>query len=191
MKKKILVYGDSNVWGFNNGKRLPDNDQWVNILKNKLGEQYAIIQEGLNNRVAGDCEKRNYLNGKNMFEAIYRSASPIEIVIVAVGENDLKPRYDQTPETIVNNILWYKKKVTEICTELGCDTKFYCLAIPNFAPREGGMQDEMRQEVNKLLSLKNDTTIFLDEIDLDDDGVHFSKKGHRQVAELVGKYLLK
>ena len=57
--KKILIYGDSNVWGDNflTGQRIPDDKQWVNILRNKLGNNYILFQEGLPGRLAGNEEK--------------------------------------------------------------------------------------------------------------------------------------
>ena len=36
--KKVLIYGDSNVWGDNfiTGVRIPDDKQWPIILQKKL-----------------------------------------------------------------------------------------------------------------------------------------------------------
>ena len=57
--KKILIYGDSNTWGDNfcTGIRIPDDKQWVNILRKKLGDNFVIFQEGLPGRLAGNEEK--------------------------------------------------------------------------------------------------------------------------------------
>ena len=43
--KKVLVYGDSNVWGDNflTGERIPDDKQWVKILQNKLKKEYIFF----------------------------------------------------------------------------------------------------------------------------------------------------
>ena len=55
---KVLVYGDSNVWGDNfiTGERIPDDKQWVKILQNKLGKNYIFFQEGLPGQIAGSDE---------------------------------------------------------------------------------------------------------------------------------------
>lgn len=57
--EKILIYVDSNVWGDNfiTRKRIEDNKQWANILKEKYINKYQIIQEGLPGRIAG-CEEQ-------------------------------------------------------------------------------------------------------------------------------------
>lgn len=46
--KKVLIYGDSNVWGDNfiTGKRIPDEKQWSNILAKYLKNTHCILQEG-------------------------------------------------------------------------------------------------------------------------------------------------
>ena len=53
--KKVLIYGDSNVWGDNfiTGIRIPDDKQWVNILQEKVKDNYILLQEGLPGRLAG------------------------------------------------------------------------------------------------------------------------------------------
>jgi lysophospholipase L1-like esterase len=55
--KTILCYGDSNLRGFIPGtfdqktgvsKRYAKNKRWTGVLQNKLGEEYNVIEEGLN-----------------------------------------------------------------------------------------------------------------------------------------------
>lgn len=44
--KKILIYGDSNTWGDNfiTGERIPEEKQWVNILRTKYENKYRFFQ---------------------------------------------------------------------------------------------------------------------------------------------------
>ena len=58
---RILIYGDSNVWGDKgfgeNGAllgRYAAKQQWPNILQRLLGDEYNIIQAGLCGRTAGE-----------------------------------------------------------------------------------------------------------------------------------------
>ena len=46
--KQLLCYGDSNTWGDNFilGQRIPDKNQWPNILQNALGNNFKIILGG-------------------------------------------------------------------------------------------------------------------------------------------------
>ena len=47
--KKILCFGDSNVYGFNpqNGSRYKEFERWSSLIKNN---GYEIIEAGCNNR---------------------------------------------------------------------------------------------------------------------------------------------
>ena len=84
--KKILIYGDSNTWGDNflTNVRIPDEKQWVSILRKKLGSNYIIFQEGLPGRLAGNEEKeKKFKNGKETFISIFRTNAPIDILIIS------------------------------------------------------------------------------------------------------------
>ena len=50
--KTILCFGDSNTWGYNpeNRQRFGPEERWTGILRNSLGEDYRVIEEGLNGR---------------------------------------------------------------------------------------------------------------------------------------------
>ena len=116
MVKKVLIYGDSNTWGDNfiTGKRIPDEKQWVNILKNKYSKDYMFLQEGLPGRLAGNEEIiKPYKNGKDTFISTFRTNAPVDIVIIALGTNDLQIKYNKKSKDIINDLLWYKNKLEE------------------------------------------------------------------------------
>ena len=57
--KNILCFGDSNTWGFVPGAFDPETlymkrnsilEQWPGLLRDTLGADYFIIEEGLNGR---------------------------------------------------------------------------------------------------------------------------------------------
>jgi lysophospholipase L1-like esterase len=50
--KTILCYGDSNTCGYNpvTKDRYNNDVRWPGILRNNLGSNYFIIEEGLNGR---------------------------------------------------------------------------------------------------------------------------------------------
>ena len=47
--KRILVFGDSNTWGFNPERfdRYPEEIRWTSLLQKSLGDDALIIEEGL------------------------------------------------------------------------------------------------------------------------------------------------
>ena len=52
MPKTILCYGDLNTWGCNPAghDRFPRDVRWTGVLQKFLGDDYYVIEEGLNGR---------------------------------------------------------------------------------------------------------------------------------------------
>ncbi len=184
----VLIYGDSNAWGYaKGGARLDWNQQWPNIFGKLMGSKYRLVQEGLPGRTAGPVDKNlQYLDGQAPFEVILRSALPVELIIIALGTNDLKPVYNQTASDIAKSLKWYKN----ISNELVPTAKIVFILPPNFVYKDGGMKDELRVEViNEMLkNPEKDQCLSLDNIELS-DGVHFSLNGHNQVAQMVSDFV--
>ncbi|MCB9824007.1 acylhydrolase [Candidatus Nomurabacteria bacterium] len=102
---RILAFGDSNTWGRvpgeDNKKRFDSNIRWTGILQKLLGEEYEIIEEGLNGRTTHlESPNKNGKNGKTYFYSCLESQNPIDIIILSLGGNNLKSKYKQTPEDI-------------------------------------------------------------------------------------------
>ena len=52
-KFRILCYGDSNTWGYisdSDHQRHSKTERWTGVLQNMLGDNFEIIEEGLNGR---------------------------------------------------------------------------------------------------------------------------------------------
>jgi lysophospholipase L1-like esterase len=100
--KTILCYGDSNTWGYNPcGGRYDYTIRWPTVmasLLNSSGQEnaaYWVVEEGLNGRttcledpVEGDK------NGLRQLIPILRSHKPLDLVIIMLGTNDLKHRFN-------------------------------------------------------------------------------------------------
>lgn len=198
--KKILIYGDSNTWGDNfiTGIRLEDNKQWPNILQKRLGSNYKIIQEGLPGRVAGNCELvKTYKNGKSTFISTFRTCSPVDIVIIALGTNDLQVKYNKSSDDIINDLLWYKDIILEQYNDLDDRLKYFndkepriiYLLPPKFDIEKcdgifNNNSEKIRQSLKELKN-KIDDVIILEDLPLVDDGIHLSSKGHIMLADIV------
>jgi lysophospholipase L1-like esterase len=193
--KRILIYGDSNAWGGTAHERYTDEQQWPNILQKKLGKNYTVVQEGLPGRFAGkhSWDGDNDCDGQLHFKPTYRSASPVDIVVLALGMNDLSDRIDSPADQIVNDILWYENKANEMLGSLDKQDKrlvpvqFVYVLISNFVEEcEGRVNDlKKRKIVNDALRRKVENTVELDNIDLSSDGQHYSPTGHKQTAKAV------
>ena len=202
MVKKVLIYGDSNTWGDNfiTGKRIPDEKQWVNILKKIYSKDYIFLQEGLPGRLAGNEEKfKPYKNGKDTFISTFRTNAPVDIVIISLGTNDLQIKYNKKSKDIINDLLWYKNKLEESFTDEEDKIKYFNNKMPkiiyilpiNFDYKVNASvifneeSEEKRQEIIEYFKKQNINTIIANNLDLFEDGIHLSYQGHEEMAKLV------
>jgi lysophospholipase L1-like esterase len=94
--KTILCYGDSNTWGWDpiGQTRYPMDVRWPGVLRQELGEGYLVIEEGLGGRTTvWDDPIEGYKNGKTYLIPCLQSHSPLDLVIILLGTNDLKMRF--------------------------------------------------------------------------------------------------
>lgn len=103
MQKRILCFGDSNTWGAvpGEGSRHADDIRWTGVLQSELGSDYKVIEEGYNGRVSvHDDPVEGRLSGLAYFGPCLDSQSPLDLVILMLGTNDLKARFGVNPRTI-------------------------------------------------------------------------------------------
>ncbi|HBE78136.1 MAG TPA: hydrolase [Firmicutes bacterium] len=94
--KTIVCYGDSNTWGWRpiDCKRYVIDQRWTGILAKELGPDYRVIEEGLNGRTTvWDDPVEDYRNGKSYLMPCLLSHSPVDLVMIMLGTNDLKYRF--------------------------------------------------------------------------------------------------
>ena len=93
--KTVLCYGDSLTWGYNpeGPGRHAFEDRWPSVLQAALGSRVTVIAEGLNGRTTafddhlGSADR----NGARLLPTILTTHSPIDLVILFLGANDMKP----------------------------------------------------------------------------------------------------
>jgi lysophospholipase L1-like esterase len=94
--KTIVCYGDSNTWGWNAATqaRFDRAERWPGVLRQELGPDYLIIEEGLNGRTTvWDDPIEGYKNGKEYLIPCLETHKPLDLVIIMLGTNDLKKRF--------------------------------------------------------------------------------------------------
>jgi lysophospholipase L1-like esterase len=138
--KNILCYGDSNTHGARpidfdildvdfipSTYRYPPEKRWTTILQNELGEDYNIIVEGLNGRntVFDDPVEGIHKNGSTYLLPCLESHAPLDLVIVALGTNDLKNRFSVTAFEIALGI----GTLIDIIQKSGCGPEGKCPEI--------------------------------------------------------------
>jgi lysophospholipase L1-like esterase len=94
--KRILCYGDSNTWGYDpaTGERFAEDIRWPGVLGHELGSGFRVVEEALNGRTTvRDDPVEEHKNGKDYLRPCLESHQPLDLVIIALGVNDLKARF--------------------------------------------------------------------------------------------------
>jgi lysophospholipase L1-like esterase len=94
--RTILCYGDSNTWGYEprTGRRLDRGVRWPGRLQASLGEEWHVVEEGLNGRTT--CLESVLAAGKNGLTYLIpclESHAPLDAVVIFLGTNDLANQY--------------------------------------------------------------------------------------------------
>ena len=93
--KSILAFGDSLTWGADPQRdaRHPRDGRWPDVLAAELDEGTNVIAEGLCGRTTaydddtGDCDR----NGARLLSTLLATHRPVDLLIVMLGTNDMKP----------------------------------------------------------------------------------------------------
>jgi lysophospholipase L1-like esterase len=94
--KTILCFGDSLTWGAcaETGGRHPFRYRWPNVLQAALGENVHVVAEGLGGRTTAydDPTALAERNGTKVLPTLLSSHEPLDLVIIMLGSNDMKPK---------------------------------------------------------------------------------------------------
>lgn len=106
MTRSILCYGDSNTWGSNpaDETRYPPDVRWPGALRLSLGEGYHVVEEGLRGRTTtwNDPLALFDRNGRTFLPVCLETHTPLDLVILLLGTNDLKQRWGLSPFDIAH-----------------------------------------------------------------------------------------
>lgn len=199
---RILCIGDSNTWGYNpeNGQRL--EKRWTRLLGKMLPED-EIIEEGLSGRtlISIDCEKRE-LCGIESLRMILMTHTPIDLILVMLGTNELKTVFHTNARfiargvrefirTIKNPFLWEKAYIPRVLVispillrdDIREREEFYTGFDENSIEQSG----HMAEEIGKMCE-----TYGVDFMNAADyakasgiDGIHMDEENHRKLAEAI------
>jgi lysophospholipase L1-like esterase len=118
--RTILCYGDSNTWGSDpeTGERFPEDVRWPGVMRIELGDEYRVVEEGLSGRttVWNDPIEGDHKNGRTYLRPCLESHSPVDLVTLMLGTNDLKARFGSS----VSDIAQGAASLAEIVMRSGC-----------------------------------------------------------------------
>jgi lysophospholipase L1-like esterase len=105
--KRILCYGDSNTYGFTpkTGDRFDEKTRWTKLLEKDLGSGYEVIEDGFNGRTTVfDDPGVEGRNGKESLVPGLKDNRPLDLVILMLGTNDIKPLFARCAKDIADGI---------------------------------------------------------------------------------------
>jgi lysophospholipase L1-like esterase len=100
---EVLCCGDSNIWGADpaTGGRFSRDDRWPGVLQKALGDEYHVIEEGLGGRTTvWEDPIEGHKNGREYLIPCLVTHSPLDLVIILLGTNDLKKRFSVSAQDI-------------------------------------------------------------------------------------------
>jgi len=203
--KTVLIFGDSNSWGWNPGndlvkpiERWDDSVRWPGVMQKELGSDFKVLVDGLNGRTTvWDDPIREYRCGKDQIIPSMDAAAPIDLLIIFIGANDLKVRFSVSAQDIASGAaLLVRKALAQGEAFAGGRPKVILIAPPPLGPVSKGVYKEMfggNEEKSKQLGSYYKAvakTMGVDYIDAgsivkssDIDGLHLDADQH----EILGK----
>lgn len=189
MAKKIIVYGDSNTYGFDptgNDWRYPASDRWCDLLNQE--NEWDIIAKGMNGR-----EIPHTPSQLTALKDMLSWNSPFDLLIIMLGTNDILNMYYHPELTAV------KMRMSSLLTELTAHfavppQHILLLSPPSIQTPDAlcnRLTDQLGYEYRKIALLHH--TLFTDtqgwNTALSRDGVHFTARGHHTFARHMSHVL--
>lgn len=208
---RILCYGDSNTWGYISGsdhQRYGNDERWTRILAKLLGEDFEIIEEGLNSRTLISNDTRPGKEGKNGYEYLIPcldTHDPIDLVILMLGTNELKTAYNKTAND-VGDLLeqYFVKTILNRKSQLKDSYPKLLIVTPPIVDeeKEYGRKDskyigagkksmELNGIYKKIADKYNCYFLSNDGMETGTDGVHLTKESHIKLAEKLKEEIKK
>ena len=206
--KRILCYGDSNTWGFVPGtdhQRFNENERWTKLLQKQLGNDFEIIEEGLNSRTLFSDDNRPQREGRNGFKYLkpcLDTHDKIDMIILMLGTNELKVEFGNSANDILVMMAKYVDFIKNNPSQIDKTTPVILICgIPlvneqaNTCFKDNKYIDAPQKsiELNMLYEqyCKENNILFVNNNDLKTgiDGVHLIKESHQKLADRLTKTL--
>ena len=178
------------------------------------GVDCKIIEDALPGRTTNidDGIDGKHLNGANAFKSTLLSHSPIDIVLILLGTNDLKARFNREPKDIANGVLdlisianntnsgegtWHDEKksnvvilIPPILGKLSIDESWI-----NYKEWIGAFEKSKKLNEFYMDMCKEKKIEFIDTnefiVSSEHDPIHWSKKTHKEFGEILAKIFAK
>ena len=207
--KRILCFGDSNTWGTKADGSFSHcelDKAYPQILQNNLGGNYYVISEGMPSRTAG-CDDVNKIkgnrNGAKFFPQCLISHAPVDVVILFLGTNDLKKKFEKTAEFVANvlekhyitfarNVLSKEKELSSVpYFIIVCPPQIKKTSLPDYDEQSTKSSMEFDAVLLKLAKKLKCGYVSNKSLMTGQDGIHLTEESHvflaNELAQIISK----
>ena len=199
--KKILCYGDSNTYGYNpaDGVRYDDKTRWTALLQKNLGSDFEVINEGVCDGTGFvDNDKGFLFSAQRHFPKMITKTKNIDILILAIGTNDLQFKYAITFSqiengleslivTAINNV----KKIIIIPPVVLSDNVLAGYFNFQFDKTSISKSKRVERIYRKLAQIYHCEVFDINNYvkPSPTDGLHYDENGHKIIAEKLAEFI--
>ena len=198
--RTVLCYGDSNTWGYDPATRTryPPHVRRTGVLADQLGEEFRVVEEGLNGRTTRwDDPIEPHRNGMTYLRPCVESHRPLDLVIVMLGTNDLKRRFDLSASDIAQSAAVVAETAQRFALRAdGRNARALLVAPPAVATLteydqmfEGAREKSRRFSHYFRLAAGWQNVLYFDAgsviVSSEKDGIHFDPDEHRKLGEAL------
>jgi lysophospholipase L1-like esterase len=214
---RILVYGDSNTWGWlpvnvpEGSARYADAERWPGVLQKALGKAYKVEVDGLPGRTLNAdylkptaTLKAEEFNGENALRLSLATHAPLDLVILMLGTNDIKDDLNRSQSQIETGLttlidiikrdgkgIFTKYPVPKILVVAPppITTRSYTFEPSMFSPKAQSKSDKLFDWFKQIGNRFNVPVINGSDLIRTDgeDGIHFTAKAHHQLGVKLAK----
>lgn len=195
--KKILCFGDSNIYGYipNNGARYDKNTRWTGVLSLLSHGKFKIIEDGCNNRTAFAANPAGKIfTGYEILPELL--TDDFDAVVLAIGINDTQFLYNLSSIEIASGV----EKLINIVKVKSPQAKILLVApsiltedvlIGNFACLFDRTSIEKSRQLpllyQKIAEKQNIEFLDLNSVAKTSslDGLHYAPEQHLKIAQVI------
>ncbi len=203
--RTILCYGDSNTWGSNpeDMTRFDIHTRWPGVMRDFLGEDYVVIEEGLSGRTTvWEDPLDEGRNGRAYLFPCLETHKPIDLVILMLGTNDLKAHFNLSAEDVASGVDILVNIIQLSQTDPAARAPRILLVAPPVVGKlsEFALSFDKARKKSKMFGLFFKQVADLHGCDFLDasklikssplDGIHFDADAHRVLGKAIAEHVL-
>jgi len=200
----LVCFGDSNThgsppWSGEPAPRYGPDVRWPGVLAAALGPSWRVHEEGLPGRttVYPDPVEGGHLSGLAALPVVLGTHSPIDVLVIMLGTNDLKARFAVGAAEIATSVETLVHAGRAFCTATGRPVPRILLVAPAAITEVGEIGEQFAGGAEKSRRLTAALHAAAERLAVDFldagahirtsavDGVHLDPDAHRALGEAV------